>query len=80
MCLRPWVRMLHSAEEDSLSSFDTNIAFLCQNIEINNKHIYMKQNWINIYIFMFYEIIMMNNWYCYKQLPMLFFFSGKRVP
>ena len=41
-CLRPWVRILHSAEpeEDNLSPFDSNIACLCQSIEINNnKHI-----------------------------------------
>ena len=41
-CLRPWwVRILLSAEEDSLSPFDSNIACLCQSIEINNnKHVY----------------------------------------
>ena len=40
-CLRPWVRILHSAEEDNLSRFDSNIACLCQSIEINNnKHVY----------------------------------------
>ena len=40
-CLRPWVRILHSAEEDNLSPFDSNIACLCQSIEINNnKHVY----------------------------------------
>ena len=40
-CLRPCVRILHSAEEDDLSPFDSNIAFLCQSIEINNnKHDY----------------------------------------
>ena len=52
-CLRPWwVRILHSAEEDNLSPFDSNIACLCQSIEINNdKHIYIspepgaKVNW-----------------------------------
>ena len=37
-CLRPWVRILHSAEEDNLSPFDSNIACLCQSIDINNKH------------------------------------------
>ena len=38
-CLRPWVRILHWAEEDNLSPFDSNIACLCQSIEINNnKH------------------------------------------
>ena len=41
MCLRPWVRILHSAEEDNLSPFDSNIACLCQSIEINNnKYVY----------------------------------------
>ena len=41
-CLRPWwVRILHSAEEDNLSPLDSNIACLCQSIEINNnKHVY----------------------------------------
>ena len=36
-----WVRILHSAEEDNLSPFDSNIACLCQSIEINNNtHVY----------------------------------------
>ena len=35
-CLRPRVRILQSAEEDNLSPFDSNIACLCQSIEINN--------------------------------------------
>ena len=40
--LRPWVRILPSAEEDSLSHLDSNIACLCQSIEINNnKHLYI---------------------------------------
>ena len=41
-CLRPWrVRILHSAEEDNMSPLDSNIACLCQSIEINNnKHVY----------------------------------------
>ena len=40
-CLRSWVRIRHSAEEDNLSPFDSNIACLCQNIAINNnKHVY----------------------------------------
>ena len=40
-CLRHWVRILHSAEEDNLSPFDSHIACLCQCIEINNnKHVY----------------------------------------
>ena len=33
----PWV-ILHSAEEDNLSPFDSKIASLCRSIEINNKH------------------------------------------
>ena len=34
-----WVRILHSAEEDNLSAFDSKIACLCHSIEINNnKH------------------------------------------
>ena len=41
-CLRPWVRILHSAEENNLSPFDSNIVCLCQSIEINNnKHVYI---------------------------------------
>ena len=36
-----WVRILHSAEEDNLSPFDSKIACLCQSIEINNKYIYI---------------------------------------
>ena len=40
--LRPWVRILPSAEGDNLSPFDSNIACLCQSIEINNnKHVCM---------------------------------------
>ena len=35
----PLVRILHSAEEDNLSPFDSKFAWLCQSIEINNnKH------------------------------------------
>ena len=37
------VRILPSAEEDNLSPFDSNIACLCQSIEINNnKYVYRK--------------------------------------
>ena len=32
-----WVRILHSAEGDNLSPFDSKIACLCHSIEINNK-------------------------------------------
>ena len=36
-----WVRILHSAEEDNLSPFDSKIACLCQSSEINNnKYVY----------------------------------------
>ena len=39
--LRPWVRILHSTEEDNVSPFNSNIACLCHSIEINNnKHVY----------------------------------------
>ena len=36
-----WVRILHSAEEDNLSPFDSKIACLCQSIEMNNKYVYV---------------------------------------
>ena len=36
-----WVRILHSAEEDNLSPFDSKIACLCQSIQINNKYVCM---------------------------------------
>ena len=40
-CLGSRVQILHSAEEYNLSSFDLNIACLCQSIEINNnKYVY----------------------------------------
>ena len=36
------VRILHSAEEDYVSPLDSNIACLCQGIEINNnKYVYV---------------------------------------
>ena len=39
---RPWVRILHSAEEDNLSPFDSKIACLCRSIAIShNKHVCM---------------------------------------
>ena len=42
------LRILHSAEEDNFSPFDSKIACLCQSIAIyNNKHIYV---WIYMYI------------------------------
>ena len=35
------LRILHSAEEDNLSPFDSKISCLCQSIKINNnKHVY----------------------------------------
>ena len=36
-----WVRILHSAEEDNLSPFDSKIACLCQSIEIKNNNMYI---------------------------------------
>ena len=40
-CLGSRFQILHSAEEDNLSPFDSNIACLCQSIEINNnKYVY----------------------------------------
>ena len=36
-----WVRILHSAEEDNLSFFDSKIVCLCQSIEIYNKYVCM---------------------------------------
>ena len=43
-CLRPWVRILHSAKEDNLSPFDSKIVCLCRGIEIdNNKHVYLQR-------------------------------------
>ena len=38
-----WVRILHSAQEDNLSPFDSKIACLFQSIEINNNKI---QPWL----------------------------------
>ena len=38
-CLRPWVRIPHSAELDNWSPFDSNTACLGQSIEIDNKHV-----------------------------------------
>ena len=43
------VRILHSAEEDNLSPFDSKIACLCQSFEINNKYVYMYV-YISMYI------------------------------
>ena len=43
------VRILHSAEEDNLSRLDTNIACLCQSIEINNNNhslVYVTTVWV----------------------------------
>ena len=40
-CLKSWVRLLHLAEKDNLSPFDSNIACLCQSIgNDNNKQVY----------------------------------------
>ena len=38
-----WVRILHSAEEDNLSPLDSEIACLCQSIEIYNHKQYFDQ-------------------------------------
>ena len=47
------VRILLSAEEDNLSPLDSNIACLCQSIEINNnKHIYIYTHIYIIYMYM----------------------------
>ena len=35
------LRILHSAEEDNLSPFESKIACLCQGIENNNKQVYL---------------------------------------
>ena len=43
-----WVRILHSAEEDKLSPFDSNIACLCQSIEINNSKYEYRQSLVRI--------------------------------
>ena len=41
---RPWVRILYSAEEDSLCPFESKIACLCLSIAINNnKHVYRQR-------------------------------------
>ena len=51
--LRPWVRILPSAEVDNLSPFDSNIACLCQSIEINNnKYVCM---YVCMYVCVYYE-------------------------
>ena len=55
-CLRPWVRILHSAEEDNLSPFDSNIACLCQSIEFTTNINVMREaclhnNWSFVPIF-----------------------------
>ena len=51
-CPRPWwVRILLSAEEDNLSPLDSNIACLCQSIEINNnKHVCTQFQWREAYV------------------------------
>ena len=44
-CLRPSVRILHSAEEDNVSPFDSNTFRLCQSIDIkSNKYNKTKLN------------------------------------
>ena len=39
-----WVPILHSAEEDKLSPFNSKIACLCQSIEINNNRYVYRQS------------------------------------
>ena len=61
--LRPWVRILPSAEEDNLSPLDSNIACLCQSIEINNKHIYIYTCICSI----FQHVIVGKSWQIYSR-------------
>ena len=42
-----WVRILHSAEEDNLSPFDSKIDCLCQSIEINNNNNHVFDSIVN---------------------------------
>ena len=63
MCLRPWVRILHSAAEDSLSPFDSNIACLCQSIEINNNKYICIYACIMFYILRHFSMIYVFYWY-----------------
>ena len=42
------VRILPSAEEDNLSPFDSNIACLCQSIEINNNKCVYRQSQVRM--------------------------------
>ena len=39
---KPWVWIPHSAKEDNLSLFHSQIACLCLNIKMNNKHVYQQ--------------------------------------
>ena len=57
----PWVRILHSGEEGTLSPFDSNIVCLCQSIEINNTHTH-KHTHTHIYI---YACIVVNHFVFY---------------
>ena len=50
LCLRPWVRILHAAEEDNLSPFHSNITCLCQTIQINPLRAKFFRWSINIYL------------------------------
>ena len=65
-CLRPWwVRILPSAEEDNLSPFDSNIACLCQSIEINNnKHMLYRLNISKMLIYDVYLNSILDNISC----------------
>ena len=50
------LRILHSAEEDNLSPFDSKIACLCQIIEINNKHVLYIYIYLYVYAFVFIHV------------------------
>ena len=60
------VRILLSAEVDNLSPFDSNIACLCQSIEINNKkHVCMyvcMYVYMYVYVYIYYIIYNTLRW------------------
>ena len=63
-------RILHSAQEDDLSPFDSKIACLCQSIEINNNHVCAYvwiYEWMHIYIYIYICVcvcvVSCTNWY-----------------
>ena len=51
------VRILLSAEVDNLSPFDSNIACLCQSIEINNKKHVCMYVYMYVYIYIIYNTL-----------------------